>query len=302
MSIDEIQAAEMNEIRTQSVQQAGGLVQWTVTWKSTTGDLQDLSGTDVVDILTWEGLPPEFGTSNGAWTSSGMETGLGLHGSPVDAAQGQATFGYPIMPTDVNYSGHQLKDGETGSDRWETTGFLGHGVYGTYVHLDEVAVRLVRYLERRGRDLVANCQFTDPTGATNTFSDVVIQELFAKERIELDDEIEDEMPEAMPQTVDWSLVEAWNQEAMKAMEQGDEIRYFIFHERLLLDGSADQPVGDYINFARINNSGNSAGRLRMTKKGTLFDPGSVTVTWAGGWEATIKEAIAGFSKKKVIFE
>ncbi len=299
MSIDEFQAAELDRIRTESVQQSGELIQWTVAWSSTTEDLQDLAGTDVVDILTWEGLPPEYVTDSGEWKSAGVRTGAGLGGSVVDAAQGRATFSYPIMPSDVSHSGSDLLAG--GSETWESTGILGHGVFGTYADLDDVAIRLVRSFGRNGRGLVANCQFTDPSGTVTSFS-VVTPEYFEEIRITDEElELEDDMPEAQPQTVDWSLVDSWNQAAMKAMEQGDEIRYFIFHERLLLDGSADQPVRDYISYAKANNSGNSDGRLRMTKKGTLFDPGSVTVTWAGNWAASIEEAIGEFSKKKVIF-
>ena len=300
VSIDGIPAAELDQIKTESVQQYGELLQWTVAWSSTTGDLQDLAGTDVVDILTWEGLPAGYVTESGEWRSGGVRTGVGLGGTAIDAAQGRATFSYPIMPSDVSHSGENLFG--DGSETWETTGILGHGVFGTYVDLDQVAIRMVRSFGRNGRDLVANCQFTDPSGSVTSFS-VVTPGYFEEIRITDEElELDDDMPEAQPQTVDWSLVDEWNQAAMKAMEEGDEIRYFIFHERLLLDGvAADPAVNDYINYAKANNSGNSDGRLRMTKKGGVFGPGSVTVTWAGNWAPTIEEAIGQFSKKKVIF-
>jgi hypothetical protein len=114
------------------------------------------------------------------------------------------------------------------------------------------------------------------------------------------------IPEAPP-SVDADNFDKWNQEALKALKQGESTKFYeLGGDRdyvILIEGQVTKlPTPKYLTWARKNVNAN--GTITMTAKGSVFaklndDRGKVTVAGAADMGG-VTAAIARFSQKEVV--
>ena len=117
------------------------------------------------------------------------------------------------------------------------------------------------------------------------------------------DAIEVSEPQAVEFTrdmIDQTVVDNYNEQALKDMDEGSDSTFYQLGDLVVILGYGATEAQPYVKWLR-EQDGLARGNITMTKKGAMFDPGTITVE-GGGDRSAIETAIRRISKKKVKFE
>ncbi len=122
-----------------------------VEWKSSTGDLADLSHINTREHITWDAAPVEFGAA-GEYTGAGEHHGLGNN----NASGGNAVDDHSVVPTGFRYG---LPEGQTQSGTWMMYQQYEYKTddMSDWAPIEGAKYEITRWYERQGNDLVAYC-------------------------------------------------------------------------------------------------------------------------------------------------
>lgn len=105
--------------------------------------------------------------------------------------------------------------------------------------------------------------------------------------------------EMSPDKVDRSVVDNWNEEALKSLGQGESTHFYEIGDLIIIDAKKPE-VQPYIGWATNRDEVDLEAAIFMVKKGGAFDPGSISargVQNRGNFAAAIKRV----SKKKILY-
>lgn len=103
------------------------------------------------------------------------------------------------------------------------------------------------------------------------------------------------------ETIDMSIVDDWNQRALKALDV-DDITNFYQHEEFVIIKHPTENGQPYWDWAGTQDWAVAGATVQMAKKGTPFDPGKIKVVGVRSNESEyFEKAIARISKKKVSY-
>jgi hypothetical protein len=95
-----------------------------------------------------------------------------------------------------------------------------------------------------------------------------------------------------------SNLDRWNQEAQKALGEGDSVSFFEIDGAILLETSAAD-AAPVLEWARREH-GDPQGRITMVDKGGLLDPGTISAAGVQNSSA-FEAAVVRYSKKKITY-
>lgn len=178
---------------------------------------------------------------------------------------------------------------------------LPEGALDTFLE-DESKPEEERALRRQARSL--------PDDALGLFEKRQQEQEQARQE-QLDRDLREEIEDDDDDRIDFSLdkinkdeLTKWNTSALKALDAGTSKSIWQVGGLIFIDGPDEggQPSPSYVRWASQPDVGarQSSGRIEMTKKGTLFDPG--TVTLIGPFlESEVTPALKAITKKKVLY-
>jgi len=259
-----------------------------VGWESSTGNLGDLATVYTREQVSWDGAPAEFGMG-GEYAGAGVHNGLGSN----NATGGQTDDNHSIIPTGFKCP-EDFADG-TDSAVWTMRQEYQVKTADTdWQPIPGATYEISRRFQRQGRTLVVHCH-KQGTGTDNTAADAVIQvpeyfPLISKP----------ELVEFSIDQVDRAVVDKWNEQALKALDEGAETPFYEFEDLVILVHPSSGGIQPYVDWASTQDWAVAGAYVKMVKKGGAFDAGSIKVVGAksGG---SFDDAIARVSKKKVVY-
>ncbi len=255
----------------------------TVGWQSSTGNLGDLANVYTREHVMWDAAPAEFGPP-GEYAGAGDHNGLGSN----NATGGRTDDSHSIFPTGFKYG--EIPDGGRSAVWTMRQVYEVKTADQDWQPIPGATYEISRWFEREGRTIRAYCAKRG-TGTDNSSAEASAAvpdwfDLVSKPQLQ----------DFTTADIDKSVVDSWNERALKELSEGQTTPFFEKDEYILIvhpDGKGVQP---YIDWAQ--EEGWSNGTLEMLKKGGAFSAGSIRAQGVGN-RANFEAAIERVSKKEV---
>jgi len=149
-----------------------------------------------------------------------------------------------------------------------------------------------RWFERRGRTIIAHCAKAGTgTDTTSAEAQAEVPEFF-------DLVSKPELVEFGIDQVDRAVVDKWNEDALKALSEGDKTPFYEHEDLVIIVHPGGKGVQPYIDWAATQDWAVAGATVQMVKKGGVFGAGSIKVTGVKNTQ-WFEAAIARVSKKEV---
>lgn len=259
-----------------------------VGWESSTGSLGDLSTVYTREQVSWDGAPAEFGMS-GEYAGSGVHNGLGSN----NATGGQTDDNHSIIPTGFKCP-EDFNNGATSAVWTMKQEYQVKTADTDWQVIPGATYEISRWFDREGRTLVVHCH-KQGTGSDTTSCDAEIR---VPEYFPLVSK--PELVEFSIDNVDRAVVDKWNEQALKELDEGDQTPFYEYEDLVIIVHPKSGGTQPYVDWASTQDWAVAGAYVKMVKKGGAFNPGSIKVVGARS-SGSIEDAIGRVSKKKVEF-
>lgn len=98
--------------------------------------------------------------------------------------------------------------------------------------------------------------------------------------------------------IDWDVVDNYNRQALKDLDEGYSTNFWQLEDLVIIAGAGETNVQPYVKWIRQQPNVRLGAMITMTAKGGVFDPGTITVSGVTD-KSSFEDSIRRISKKKI---